>query len=147
MNQPPVKLTWRFRIGSILLVTLAAYSGWISFWKNDIRQFISRYEKVGSIGSNSISRFERKFSCLKDDLAPDERVGFISPYTGDVWTEFYYLTQYTIAPTIVTRDESMDKVIAVYPDKKSIDQVIEEGYIILDNCQNGIGLVTPAERQ
>mgnify|MGYP000415726259 CR=1 FL=1 len=141
MKNGPLRPSWRFVLGAALLVVLALYSGFQSLQYYDISVFIRRYKKFGTIASDSISRFENRLACVRAELAPDERVGFITPLKGDKWTEVYLWTQYALAPVIVTREETQSKFIAVYPDAQSLKQAATAGYEILVDCNNGVGLL------
>ena len=145
MEIRPEKLSWRFKFGAILLVSLALYSGWQSIRYYDIGIFTHRYEKYGTLASDSISRLENRLACLQAELAPGERVGFVSPLKGDDWGEVYRWTQYALAPAIVNSAETQGKMIAVYPGEKNLKQAKAEGYSILVDCHNGVGLLTLAE--
>jgi len=138
----PVKLSWRFKIGVIFLVAIASYSIWLSFQYYDIGIFLRRLEKFGVIASDKLSQFETQLSCLRTELATGERVGFISSLKDSAWTEVYLWTQYALAPIIVIPSEAPEKLIAVYPGKDGLDQAKMDGYVILVNCHQGIGLVT-----
>lgn len=143
METSPAQPHWRFKIGAILLVGLALYSGWQSVRYYDISIFTRRYEKFGTLASDNISRFANQLACVQTELSPGERVGFISPLEGDQWTEVYLWTQYALAPVIVTRDGSPEKMIAYYPGEQSLAQAREDGYSILIDCHNGVGLLAP----
>lgn len=135
--------SWRFKIGAILLVGLALYSGWQSIHYYDIGVFARRYEKFGSLASDNLSRFENQLACVRAELSPGERVGFVSPLEGDQQTEVYLWTQYALAPVIVTRDVPQEKMIAYYPGEKNLQQARADGYSILVDCHNGVGLLAP----
>lgn len=144
MKPNPAQPSWRFTIGAILLVGLALYSGWQSVRYYDLGVFIRRYERFGTLASDNISRFEKQLACVRAELSPGERVGFVSPLEGDQWTEVYLWAQYALAPVIVTRDGSSEKMIAYYPGEQSLAQARVDGYSILVDCQNGVGLLAPA---
>lgn len=143
MKTSPVQTPWRFQIGAILLVGLALYSGWQSVRYYDIRVFTRRYERFGTLASDNISRFDNQLACVRAELSPGERVGFVSPLKGDQWTEVYLWTQYVLAPVIVARDGPQEKMIAYYPGEQSLAQARADGYSILLDCHNGIGLLAP----
>lgn len=143
MKTGTAQLSWRFKIGAILLVSLAIYSGWQSIRYYDIGVFIRRYEKFGTLASDSLSRYENQLACVKTELSPGERVGFVSPLEGDQWTEAYLWTQYALAPVVVARDGPQEKMIAYYPGQKSLALAEAAGYSILVDCHNGVGLLAP----
>jgi len=139
-----VKPSWRFKIGAILLVGLALYSGWQSIRYYDIGNFTRRYEKFGTLASDDISRFENQLACARAELSPGEHVGFVSSLKGEKFTEVYLWAQYALAPIIVTRGDSQGNMIAYYPDDQNLRQARADGYSILVDCQNGVGLLAPA---
>lgn len=142
MEAGPVKLSWRFKLGAFLLVGLALYSGWQSTKYYDISDFIRRYDRFGTLASDGISRFEKQLACVRAELSPGERVGFLSPLEGNDRTEIYLWTQYALAPIVVTDAQSPSKIIAIYPDEKSLQQATTGRYQILVDCKNGVGLLT-----
>jgi hypothetical protein len=141
MGNNPVHLSWRFKIGALLLVGFALYSSLQAFIKYDIRDFIERYRRYGEIASDKISQFEAGLSCARSVLSPDEQVGFISNYEGADWSQVYLWTQYTLAPVIVLPSQDAEKLVAVYSGSDRLGQVKDAGFTILVNCKNGIGLV------
>jgi hypothetical protein len=147
METGPVNTSWRFKLGALLLIGLALYSGWQSVKYYDIGNFIRRYEKFGTVASDGISRFEKQLACLRADLSPGERVGFLSPLEGDDRVEVYLWTQYALAPIVVTDAQSEEKVIAIYPDEQSLQQATADRYQILVDCKNGVGLLSLAGTQ
>ena len=144
MKTGPERPSWRFKIGAILLVVLALYTGWQSIQYYDASLLIRRYENFGTFASDNISRFESQLACVRPELSPGEHVGFISPLKGDQWTEAYLWAQYALAPVIVTRGDVQGKMVAYYPGEQSLKQAGADGYTILIDCHNGIGLLAPA---
>jgi hypothetical protein len=137
--------TWRFKIGAILLAGLALYSGWQSIRYYNLGVFTRRYEKFGTLASDNISRYQNQLACTRAGLSPGERVGFVSPLKGDQWTEAYLWTQYALAPVVVARDGPQEKIIAYYPGEQSLAQARADGYSIVLDCHNGVGLLAPVE--
>jgi hypothetical protein len=144
MAASSLKPSLRFKIGTILVIVLAFNSGRLSFKINDIWIFLPRYREYGTIFSDHISQIEKQMSCLRSQLSPDERVGFVSSLEGDESTEAYFLAMYALAPTVVSRAITQGKLIAVYPGEQGLDQAQADGYLILFDCNDGIGLVMPA---
>lgn len=147
METAPVKLPWRFKLGALLLVGLALYSGWQSVKYYDIGDLIRRYDRFGALASDSISRFEKQLACLRVELTPGERVGFLSPLKGNDRTEIYLWTQYALAPIVITDAQTPGKIVAIYPDEQTLQQATAGKYQILLDCKNGIGLLTPIGTQ
>jgi len=147
METGPVKLPLRFKLGAFLLVGLALYSGWQSARYYDIGNFTHRYDRFGTLASDSISRFEKQLACLRPELSPGERVGFLSPLKGNDRVEIYLWTQYALAPIVVTDAQNPSRIVAIYPDEQSLQQATAGKYHILVDCKNGIGLLTPIGTQ
>jgi hypothetical protein len=84
---------------------------------------------------------------VRAELSPGEQVGFVSPLEGDQWTEVYLWTQYALAPIIVTRDVPQEKMIAYYPGEQNLERARADGYSILIDCQNGVGLLAAGGTQ
>ncbi len=143
MPNPVIQPSRRFVLGLLLLILLALYSGWQSLRYYDITIFTRRYAKYGTVASDSISRLELQLACLRGELAPGERVGFLSPLEGDPWGEVYRWTQYSLAPAIVTGDLVPEKLVAVYPDEVALQQAIGD-LTVLHDCQDGIALLSQA---
>lgn len=147
MTTQSVKLSWRFVLGTILLAALAVYSGWQSMHYYDINIFIRRYQIYGDIASDGISRLEQQLSCLRAELSPGEEIGFVSPLKGIDRGEIYRWTQYALVPTIVTENQAAEKLVAIYPGEKDLEQAPTDGYTILVDCQNGVGLLSATRKE
>jgi hypothetical protein len=143
MPATTIRPSGRFILGLVLLILLALYSGWQSLRYYDITIVSRRYANFGAIASDSISRLESQLACLKSELEPGERVGFLSPLEGDAWVETQLWVQYALAPAIVTRDLLPAKVVAVFPTEGALQEAAQ-GYHLLHPCQGGIALLERA---
>ena len=89
---------------------------------------------------DSITRYERRLSCIKVDLAPEAVVGFISSVDSDQYTEYYLLTQYALSPVIVDMTTDHPTVIGYFPEAGYEDTLQDSGLILIKDCGNGVML-------
>ena len=137
---------YRFIFGVILLAALTLYSCWKSVQYYDIGGITQQYEKFGNFSNDNVSRVERKLSCLKGELSPTEKVGFVSPLEGRDRRSAFRWTQYTLVPINVADSDEPGNLVAFYPEQDNLLKAQSEGYSIILDCKNGVGLLTKAGR-
>jgi hypothetical protein len=97
----------RVRAGIILLMALALLSNvrllldWIEF-------------DLSFVGHDDISKFETKFEGAKSKLPPNGTVGFRTDHPDDLAQ--FYLTQYTLAPVVVSKLPAQKWVVSLKRD-------------------------------
>jgi hypothetical protein len=94
----------RVRTGIYLLMALALLTNvrlllnWIDF-------------DLSFLGNDNVSKFERKFEGVKSKLPPNGTIGFRSTAPDDL--ALYYMTQYTLAPVVVSQLPAQTYVISI----------------------------------
>ena len=135
---------YRFYLGIILLATLTLYSCWKSVQYYDIGILTHQYEMFNNFSNDNVSRVERKLSCLKGELPPNEMVGFVSSLEGRDRRSIFRWTQYALVPINVADSDEPDMLIAYFPDQDNMRNARIDGYSIQIDCKNGVGLFTKA---
>jgi hypothetical protein len=131
----------RVRVGVVLLMSLALLSNvrllldWLQF-------------DFSFVGNDDISKFERKFEGAKSKLPPNGVISFRTTAPDDL--ALYYLTQYTLAPLVVSQLPAQTYVISIdrdalnwSEDKPYLDFVVSTSgpdFKVFD-FQNGIKII------
>ncbi|OGS18677.1 MAG: hypothetical protein A3J83_08860 [Elusimicrobia bacterium RIFOXYA2_FULL_40_6] len=77
--------------------------------------------RTGMIGKDEISLFESRLQPLKSETRNNIVVSYVSDTTGDDFLKEYYLTQYALAPLVVTKKQNCR--FAIYSFHKPVNSI------------------------
>jgi hypothetical protein len=102
-------MSMRAGAGLILLVSFALFTG--------VRNLVDVAERgPTSRHQETVRQWEEdRLAQVRPLLPAHGIVGFVEK-TGSSHTQFYYLTQYVLAPIVVARDADHDLVIGIFPE-------------------------------
>jgi len=124
----------RHQFAVVALATIALAS---SFWL--LLDVVSAYSnRSRTLGVDS---FEDRFRELRKALAPHSEVGYISdnPTNDEAAQAEFYLTQYTLAPTIVDASPNRPLVVANYHSPQpDLAKLQAQHLVLLQDFGNGV---------
>ena len=137
----------RANVGLFLIVLVAALAALrLTLWLGPVN-FFTRAMEAGGIPIDPITRYERRFDCLRDQLDPGEIVGFAAAVDLEQFTEYYLLTQYTLAPVLVANAVNHPVIVGFFPPPDGRDQIAAQGLEVLLDCDSGAYLLAPGTTQ
>jgi hypothetical protein len=103
-------------------------------------KYIARVYPTGNWFNLSVYRYGEKLDCLDGDLSPHHTVGFIADFNHTQNIEYYQLTQYFLAPTLIAFSTEQPYVIGFAPQPDNLESILSShpDLQIIKDCENGI---------
>lgn len=133
----------RKKIGLWLIVFIAGFAGFrLTVWLKPVDILLKAVES-GGIPTDPLTRYERRFDCLRKQLDANETIGFATGVDPDQYTEYYLLTQYTLAPVLVANEKDRPVIAGFFPSPKAPEQIAALGLAVRLDCGTGAYLLSP----
>jgi hypothetical protein len=82
-----------------------------------------------------------QYRALEPFVAEQDEVGFIYNLTGSENSKYLYLLQYTLAPTVVVRNENCCALLVAYSDDAGPPLEFPEGFQVVRDFGDGLYLL------
>lgn len=128
----------REKLGVILLVLFSLFAIFNSLNYVNAFELLSKKESFMSLAT---TRYEHYWDCVRDEIEPGSEVGFVTPPDPNE-DEYYLLTQYTFAPTLLSSSDQHPLVLGYVPNPGDLDIVLSQhpNLHIIKECDNGVVL-------
>lgn len=133
----------RINLGVLLIIVIAGLSAMrLTVWLKPF-DLLQEVVEAGGVPLDPLTRYERRFDCLREQLDPDEIIGFAASVDPEQYTEYYLLTQYTLAPVLVAYEVGRPRIAGFFPSTDASEQIAELGLEVLVDCDTGAFLLEP----